>query len=162
MLIFAPSFHMFKTSAEHTTDIAPEYKLAHRKVYECICKISRHNDTHLNFKKYTSTMIYLIYLITFSMMNCPMVVRSLLDVLRFYIMVFNDEEPIIYASPPSLALITLYSHYICILYIFWVVAINIYLIWFNLILIWFDLIDLITTPQWVLSYYWYFKSITKL
>ena len=37
---------------------------------------------------------------------------------RVYIMIFNDDGPISYASLPSLSLITSYSHYVCILYIF--------------------------------------------
>ena len=70
MLMFAPSYLMFKTIAEHTADIASEYKLTHRKVCEFSCGISWHHDTHSNFKKYSSTMVYWIYLIAFSMMNC--------------------------------------------------------------------------------------------
>ena len=65
MLMFAPSYLMFKTIAEHTADIASEYKLTHRKVCEFSCGISRHHDTHSNFKNYSSTMVYWIYSITF-------------------------------------------------------------------------------------------------
>ena len=65
MLMFAPSYLMFKTIAEHTADIASEYKLTHRKVCEFSCRISRHRDTHSNLKKYSSTMVYWIYSITF-------------------------------------------------------------------------------------------------
>ena len=118
MLIFAPPYLMFKTIAEHKTDIASEYKLTHRKVCEFICGISRHHDTYLNFKKYSSTVVYWIYLITFSMMKCSWWCDLCYMCCVFYIMIFNAEGPMSYASLPSLSLITSYSHYVCILYIF--------------------------------------------
>ena len=101
MLLFPPSYLMFKTNAEHTANIASEYKLTHRKVCELICRTSRHHDTNLNNKKYSSTKVYWIYSITFSIRYCSTVVWSLLDVLRFlHNNFFNDEGQISYASLP--------------------------------------------------------------
>ena len=84
MLMFAPSYLMFKTIAEHTADIASDYKLTHRKVCEFICEISRHHDTHtLKFQEIFEYNGLLDLFNYFFHDELFLVVRSLLDVLRF-------------------------------------------------------------------------------
>ena len=70
MSMFAPSYFIFKTNAERTTNIASQYRLAQMKVCELICRISRLYDAHKNFKKYSIANVYWIYLISFSMLIC--------------------------------------------------------------------------------------------
>ena len=131
MLMFAPSYLMFKTIAEHTADIASEYKLTHRKGCELSAEspdITTHTLKFQEIFEYNGLLDLFDY---FFHDELFLVVRSLLDVLRF---LHNDFQ---WRGTNKLCFTSLIvTHHflftLCMYFVyFWVVAINIG--WFDLI-----------------------------